>query len=101
MKDDTPVIYTVSKVVNEAKNHKSIFLKGRIDCKPGQFLMIWLPGVEEKPMAVSYHSKDEFAFTYHTVGKFTKGCDKLKVGDKMGIQSAPFFSATLAKSAIL
>jgi dihydroorotate dehydrogenase electron transfer subunit len=58
--------------------------------------MVWLPGIDEKPMAVSYWNKKEFAFTSHAIGKFTNMLDKLKKGDKVGIRG-PYgnhFSAT-------
>src|SRR3989338_2571029 len=85
-KVDMPVMMEISRVVEEAKGSKSLFFKGKIECKPGQFIMVWLPGVDEKPMAVSYLKKNEFAFSYHTIGNFTAGLDKLKKGDKVGIR---------------
>ncbi|MFH0868396.1 MAG: dihydroorotate dehydrogenase electron transfer subunit [Candidatus Woesearchaeota archaeon] len=81
-----PMIIEINEVVNEAKNIKSFFFKHSLDAKPGQFIMVWLPGLDEKPMAVSYHSKNEFAFTTHAVGKFTHTLCALKKGDKVGIR---------------
>ncbi len=83
---EIPKLMQIIKVVQEAKSIKSIFFDGKIECKPGQFLMVWLPGIDEKPMAVSYHKKDEFAFTYQTLGDFTQKLDTLKKGDKVGIR---------------
>ena len=85
-KKDVPKILKINKIVSESKNHKSIFFKNKLDCKPGQFIMVWLPGVDEKPMAVSYLSNNEFAFTFQIIGKFTKALSKLKRGDKVGIR---------------
>lgn len=85
-KTDIPVMMEIIRVVQEAKGSKSLFFKEKLECSPGQFLMVWLPGVDEKPMAVSYLEKDEFAFSYHTIGNFTAGMDKLKKGDKVGIR---------------
>jgi len=48
--------------------------------------MVWLPGVDEKPMAVSYYKKGEFAFTSQAIGKFTIALEKIKKGDKLGIR---------------
>ncbi|MDO8480233.1 MAG: dihydroorotate dehydrogenase electron transfer subunit [Nanoarchaeota archaeon] len=86
LRTELPKIFKVSRVAIEAKGHKSIFLSGTLDSKPGQFIMVWLPGVEEKPMAVSEVGAEEFAFCYHTLGPFTQACDKLKPGDKIGIR---------------
>ena len=83
---DIPQMLEISDVVQEGKDQKSFFFKHPIDCKPGQFVMVWLPGVDEKPMAISYHKKNEFAFTSQAIGKFTNELDKLKKGGKVGIR---------------
>ena len=86
----------ISDVIQEGKAKKSFFFNEHINSKPGQFVMVWLPGIDEKPMAVSYRSRNEFAFTSHAVGKFTNALDKLKKCDKAGIRGpyGNFFSAT-------
>jgi len=94
---EIPVMLEISDVVREGKGQKSFFFKHTIHCKPGQFLMIWLPGVDEKPMAVSYWKKNEFAFTSQVVGKFTSAIDKLKKGDKLGIRG-PYGNSFSIKS---
>jgi len=83
---EIPQMMEITKVVSEGKGQKSFFFKQNIDCKPGQFVMVWLPEVDEKPMAVSYYKKGEFAFTSQIVGGFTKALDSLKKGDKLGIR---------------
>ncbi|MBI1934868.1 dihydroorotate dehydrogenase electron transfer subunit [Candidatus Woesearchaeota archaeon] len=83
---DIPQMLEISEMIDDGKGQKSFFFKGNICCKPGQFLMVWLPGVDEKPMAVSYWGKNEFAFTSQAIGKFTAAIDKLKKGDKLGIR---------------
>ena len=50
--------------------------------------MVWIPGIDEKPMAVSYWKKNEFAFTSQAIGRFTSALDKFKKGDKLGIRGA-------------
>ena len=95
-KTDIPQILEISDVMQEAKDQKSLFFKHSIDCKPGQFLMIWIPGLDEKPMAVSYWKRNEFAFTSHAIGKFTNALDTLKKGDKVGIRG-PYGNCFSAK----
>ncbi|MBI3035697.1 dihydroorotate dehydrogenase electron transfer subunit [Candidatus Woesearchaeota archaeon] len=85
-KSDIPRMLEIANIVQEGKSQKSFFFKHSIGCKPGQFVMIWIPGIDEKPMAVSYWNKKEFAFTSQAVGKFTNALDKLKKGDKLGIR---------------
>ena len=86
MRTEIPQMVEISEVVFEGKGQRSFFFKQSIDCKPGQFVMVWLPGIDEKPMATSYWKKNEFAFTSQAVGKFTDALDKLRKGDKMGIR---------------
>src|SRR3989344_2764041 len=83
---DIPQMLEISQVVQEGKSQKSFFFKHHIDCKPGQFIMVWLPSIDEKPMAISYCNKNEFAFTSQAIGKFTNSLDKLKKGNKVGIR---------------
>jgi dihydroorotate dehydrogenase electron transfer subunit len=85
-KTDIPQMLEISDVVQEGKNQKSFFFKHSIDLKPGQFMMIWIPGVDEKPMAVSYHNKNEFAFTSQAIGRWTSALDKFKKGNKLGVR---------------
>src|SRR3989338_3943835 len=86
----------VSDVVKEGKGQTSFFFKHHLDCRPGQFIMVWLPGIDEKPMAVSYWNKNEFAFTSQAVGKFTNSLGNLKKGDKVGIRG-PYGNCFSAK----
>ena len=85
-KTDIPQLMEISHVVEEGKNQKSFFFKQSINCKPGQFMMVWIPNIDEKPMAVSYWNKNEFAITSQAIGKFTNSLDTLKKGDKVGIR---------------
>ncbi len=85
-KTDIPKLMEISDVVHEGKAQKSFFFKHRLNCKPGQFVMVWVPNIDEKPMAVSYCSKNEFAFTSQAIGKWTSALDKFKKGDKLGIR---------------
>jgi dihydroorotate dehydrogenase electron transfer subunit len=93
---DIPQMLEITDVVREGKGQKSFFFRHSINCKPGQFIMAWLPGFDEKPMAVSYHSKNEFAFTSNTIGMFTKKLDSLKKGNKLGVRG-PYGTCFSAK----
>ncbi|MBI2542368.1 dihydroorotate dehydrogenase electron transfer subunit [Candidatus Woesearchaeota archaeon] len=83
---DIPQMLEISDVVQEGKSQKSFFFRRPMECRPGQFIMVWLPGVDEKPMAVSYWRKNEFAFTSQAIGRFTNALDNLKKNDKLGIR---------------
>mgnify|MGYP001604436818 CR=1 FL=1 len=96
-KTDIPQMMEISKIIQEGKEQKSFFFRHSIDCKPGQFLMVWLPGVDEKPMAISYWNKKEFGFTSKAIGTFTNALGKLKKGDKIGIRG-PYGNCFSAKN---
>src|SRR3989344_6257592 len=97
IRNEIPKIMEISRVVNEGKGQKSFFFNYKLECKPGQFIMIWIPDVDEKPMAVSYYNKNEFAITSQVVGKFTKALNSLKKGDEVGIRG-PYGNGFSAKS---
>ncbi len=96
-KTDAPKLMEINEVVQEGKGQKSFFFKHSIGSKPGQFIMVWIPGLDEKPMAISYYNKKEFAFTSQVVGKFTKKLDSLKKGAKVGIRG-PYGNSFSIKS---
>ena len=83
---DKPLVLEISKIVDEARDFKSFVFKHKLKAKPGQFIMLWLPGIDEKPFSISYQDDEKFAVTVFKVGKFTEKLFKLKAGDKAGIR---------------
>lgn len=79
---EIPEIVRIKKIISENPNTKTFFIDKKINCKPGQFFMVWLPGVDEKPFVLSYSN----SFTIEKKGKFTKAMFKLKAGTKIGIR---------------
>jgi dihydroorotate dehydrogenase electron transfer subunit len=49
---------------------------------PGQFVMIWLPGLDEKPMSIAHPAP--LSVTVASVGPFTMKLHEKKVGDVIG-----------------
>jgi len=58
-----------------------------LDAEPGQFVMLWIPGVNEKPFGVS--KTDPLTLTISCVGDFTEKLCAKKPGDKLGYRG-PF-----------
>jgi dihydroorotate dehydrogenase electron transfer subunit len=55
--------------------------------KPGQFVMIWAPGVDEVPMSISsYNEKGEWSITVKNVGECTNALHELTIGDYIGVR---------------
>ena len=80
-----PRMFTVEEVVNEAREVKTFFFREKIEAKPGQFVMLWLPGVDEKPFSLSYLGA-RTAVTVANVGPFTRKLFKLKEGGEVGVR---------------
>ena len=83
---ERPTIVEISRVEDEAEGIKSIFLKSTITASPGQFIMLWIPRMDEKPFAISYSSKGEIGITVAAVGPFSNKLSSMKAGDKVGIR---------------
>ncbi len=85
---ERPETVKITRAVDEAEGVKTIFIKSGIKPKPGQFVMLWIPGVDEKPFAVSYidEKKKEAGITVAAVGNFSKRLCSMKAGEKIGIR---------------
>ena len=86
-------IVKIDKVKIEAYNVKSIFFKDKLSslAKPGQFLMVWIPGVDEIPLSISFASDGLAAVTVKEVGEATRALNKMAEGGLIGIRG-PFGS---------
>lgn len=84
--DNVPSMYRIENIVEESSKAKTFIFRGSIIAKPGQFVMVWLPGIDSKPMSVSYRDRKRFGITVNCVGKFTNALSSLKIGHDVGIQ---------------
>ncbi len=85
MADGTPVTVTITRVRIETPNIRTFFFDQPFVFNPGQFVMVWVPGVDEIPMALSSLN----SITVQKVGDATSALFTLKPGDKIGIRG-PF-----------
>lgn len=83
----------IAAVKNETANVKSFMFQDKTasHAQPGQFVMIWIPGVDEVPMSLSMISRQQNAagISVEKVGEATRRLHKMKVGDIVGIRG-PF-----------
>ena len=85
----------VSETVQETDTARTIQFKvSNPDFKvaPGQFLMIWVPGIDEIPMSVSWWDSPKVGITVLPIGDATTKLTSLQEGDWIGIRG-PFGSA--------
>lgn len=80
-----PRMVEVEEVVVENPTVKTFYFKGRLDARPGQFIMLWLPGLNEKPFSLSFVG-ERTAVTVARVGPFTEQAFKIKAGDSFGVR---------------
>lgn len=85
-KIEKPIVLEIEKIVDEAKDFKTFIFKYGLKANPGQFVMLWLPRIDEKPFSISFQDSERFGITVFKVGKFTSELFKLKKGDKVGIR---------------
>lgn len=83
---EQPKMLEIEKIVEEAKDFKTFIFRRNLGAAPGQFVMMWLPSVDEKPFSISFQDSSRFGITVAKVGKFTEELFKLKQGDKVGIR---------------
>jgi dihydroorotate dehydrogenase electron transfer subunit len=72
------------------------------DAEPGQFLMVWIPGVDEVPLSLStISSKSIASITVADVGEATKALHERKLGDVLGVRGPYGNGFTLASGNVM
>jgi dihydroorotate dehydrogenase electron transfer subunit len=77
----------VIQVFKETFDIWTLTLDTVVHAIPGQYIMVWIPGIDEVPMSLS--SISPVAITVRVVGEATKALSLVKPGDKVGIRG-PF-----------
>jgi dihydroorotate dehydrogenase electron transfer subunit len=85
-----PRIASLLKVKTEAKNVLAFtFVLSGLKSQPGQFVMLWLPGVDQKPFSIAADDGNTFTVAVFKIKDFTEALFKLKRGAKIGV-TGPF-----------
>ncbi|MDW8065084.1 MAG: dihydroorotate dehydrogenase electron transfer subunit [Anaerolineae bacterium] len=79
-----PQAIRVLRVVRENPRVSTLILDARMEAQPGQFLMAWLPGYEEKPFSLA--EADPVTLTVARVGPFSAALHALQPGDRLWIR---------------
>jgi len=85
---DEHVMVKIKKVEEECKGIKTFWFDHEMNAAPGQFVMVWLPGMDEKPFTLSSIGENP-AISVQCRGDFTKKMHQLKKGDVFGVRG-PF-----------
>ena len=82
-------IVTIEKVIDETPTVRTLVFSDSImpNVLPGQFAMVWIPGINELPMSVMISKESgKAAFTVRKHGLASTGLFNIKVGEKIGIR---------------
>ncbi len=78
-----PQTVAILDIQQETRTIRTFVLDAELrEATPGQFVMLWLPDVDEKPMSIA--SPAPLTVTVARVGPFSTVLHRRKVGDKMG-----------------
>jgi len=90
--------------VDENPNVKTFYFRDRLclEAKPGQFLMVWIPGVDEIPLSVSgVYSNGLASVTVARVGEATEAMHRLKPNNLIGVRGPFGNSFKISKGKVL
>jgi dihydroorotate dehydrogenase electron transfer subunit len=89
-RDDSPGIPKPCRLVDRIQENPktvTIVLDRALAARPGQFCMLWLPGVDEKPFSIA--GPDPLMFTVSRVGPFSDAVHALSKGETLWVRG-PF-----------
>ncbi|MBI3588157.1 dihydroorotate dehydrogenase electron transfer subunit [Candidatus Micrarchaeota archaeon] len=92
----------IAEVRQENYRVKTFVLDCGVEARPGQFAMVWIPGMDEKPMCIV--NDDPLTFSVAKVGPFSSKLHGLGAGDKISFRAPlgnSFAIPTGAKKIIL
>lgn len=81
MKNGLPRPTRITKVIEENAQVRTFVLEAVVEADPGQFIMVWLPRVDEKPFSLV--DADPVTLTVARVGPFTERLHRLRIDDKI------------------
>ena len=84
-----PHICIIERIVDETPTVRTLYFHDPIlaNVLPGQFAMVWIPGVNELPMSVMISENDEKAgFTVRKRGESSTALYNLQVGQQIGVR---------------
>jgi dihydroorotate dehydrogenase electron transfer subunit len=83
-KTSLPQVARIASITDESPQIRTFVFDQRLEAKPGQFVMAWLPDIDEKPFSLV--RADPVTLTISRVGPFTDQVFSLKPGDRLWIR---------------
>lgn len=81
-----PKSVRIKRIIVETPLVRSYIFDYPIRAKPGQFVNIWIPGVDEKPMSIAFDDGKSYTLAIAAIGHGTQELQKKKIGDYIGIR---------------
>jgi dihydroorotate dehydrogenase electron transfer subunit len=81
---ELPEVLEIKSIKDENWKTKTFFFDKKIKVEPGQFMMLWIPELDEKPFSVSFD--EPLGLTIAKVGPFTEKLFQMKEYDKVGLR---------------
>ncbi|MEK6977028.1 MAG: dihydroorotate dehydrogenase electron transfer subunit [Candidatus Hydrothermarchaeota archaeon] len=78
-------IARITEVIRETPRITTLRFDLEMKAAPNQYVMVWIPGVDEKPLSLSYIG-EKCGVTALAQGPFTKSFCERKVGDMVGLR---------------
>ncbi len=79
----------ISKIEKENEFVKTFYFSFSLNSKPGQFVMLWIPGIDQKPFSIAHDDGQTFGLTIFKRGALTEKLFEMNAGDRVGI-SGPY-----------
>lgn len=84
MKPSLPQVARIVQIVDESPRVRTLVFGLSMAAEPGQFVMAWLPGVDEKPFSLM--RAQPVTLTIARVGPFSSAVHRLGVGDRLWLR---------------
>ncbi len=96
---DSIRVTKIERVVQESSNIRSLIFKDdpSLAASPGQFSMVWLPGVGEFPMSISLNHANKSSIVVKAMGDGSRALFNCKYGDSLGIRGPYGTSFTIPR----
>lgn len=75
----------IISIKDENPHVKTFYFAHQLNSKPGQFIMLWIPGIDQKPLSISYDDGTKFGLTVLKRGPFTNKLFEMRISDRVGI----------------
>lgn len=93
--------FPIKKIIEHSPTVKSFYFEKPFEAQPGQFINLWIPGVDEKPFSVSAMRDGLLEISVKQYGPFTRELMQKKEGEYLGVRGPFGHGFSFQKNALL